>query len=239
MQVMACRWAEPVPRQEQENRAMLHLLTVYVHLIATCMAIGVIVMTDMRLAAKLAGYRVVIPPPERFETKMIVVAMTTLVLSGLALVMFGLAENPRYLENPKLQAKILLVALLVVNAFALHYIAFPRLARARLIASWSARDHLAVALPVGLSNSLWMYCAFLGIARPWNFTIDIVSVISVAAVLFVLASLIVLIALRFGARDEPRTQPDWIDSMKARLSDRMPLSERRRYERPQFQDTLF
>ena len=44
---------------------------------------------------------------------------------------------------------------------------------------------------------------------------------------------------RFGARDEPRTQPDWIDSMKARLSDRMPLSERRRYERPQFQDTLF
>ena len=45
---------------------MQHLLIVYFHLIATCMAIGVIVMTDMRLLAKLAGYRVTIPPPERF-----------------------------------------------------------------------------------------------------------------------------------------------------------------------------
>lgn len=220
-------------------RAMPYLLTVYVHLIATCMAIGVIVMTDMRLMAKLAGYRVVIPPPERFETLMIVVAMTTLVLSGLALVMFGLAENPNYLRNPKLQGKILLVALLVVNAFTLHYIAFPRLAKARPVASWTTRDHLCVALPVGLSNSLWMFCAFLGVARPWNYTIALTDVLLIALVLFVVASLGVWTGLRFAARDEPQEQPDWIDSMKARLSDRMPLNERRRYERPHFQDTLF
>ena len=225
--------------EKKNRRAMPHLLTVFVHLIATCMAIGVIVMTDMRLLAKLAGYRVVIPPPERFETLMIVVAMTTLVLSGLALVIFGLAENPNYLNNPKLQAKILLVGLLVANAFALHYIAFPRLAKARPVASWDTRDHLCVALPVGLSNSLWMYCAFLGVARPWNFTISIGEVLQIAAALFVIASVVVWAALRFAARDEPQQQPDWIDSMKARLSDRMPLNERRRYERPQFQDTLF
>lgn len=218
---------------------MSHMLIVYVHLIATCMAIGVIVMTDMRLLAKLVGYRVVIPPPERFETLMIVVAMTTLVLSGLALVMIGLADNPNYLGNPKLQAKILLVALLVVNAFALHYVTFPRLAKVRPVASWGVRDHLSVALPVGLSNSLWMYCAFLGIARPWNFTISIFEVLGIGFVLFAFASAVVLVALRFAARDEPRAQPDWIDSMKARLSDRMPLDERRRYERPHFQDTLF
>jgi len=218
---------------------MPHLLTVYVHLIATCMAIGVIVMTDMRLLAKLAGYRVVIPPPERFETLMIVVAMTTLVLSGLALVMFGLADDPSYLRNPKLQAKILLVGLLVANAFALHYITFPRLARARPVASWNTRDHLSVALPVGLSNSLWMFCAFLGIARPWNFKMPLTDVLLIAFVLFALATIVVWAGLRFAARDEPQEQPDWIDSMKARLSDRMPLAERRRYERPQFQDTLF
>ena len=215
------------------------LLIVYVHLIATCMAIGVIVMTDMRLLAKLVGYRVVIPPPERFETLMIVVAMTTLVLSGVALVTMGLADDPGYLNNPKLQAKILLVALLVANAFALHYITFPRLAKVRPVASWGLRDVLSVALPVGLSNSLWMYCAFLGIARPWNFTMPVGEVLAIAFVLFALASVVVLIALRFAARDEPQRQPDWIDSMKAKLSDRMPLGERRRYERPNFQDTLF
>ena len=215
------------------------LLIVYVHLIATCMAIGVIVMTDMRLLAKLVGYRVVIPPPERFETLMIVVAMTTLVLSGVALVTMGLADDPGYLNNPKLQAKILLVALLVANAFALHYITFPRLAKVRPVASWGLRDVLSVALPVGLSNSLWMYCAFLGIARPWNFTMPVGEVLAIAFVLFALASVVVLIALRFAARDEPQQQPDWIDSVKAKLSDRMPLGERRRYERPNFQDTLF
>ena len=94
-------------------------------------------------------------------------------------------------------------------------------------------------MPVGLSNSLWMYCAFLGVARPWNFTISLLGVLEIACVLFMIATIVTWLALRFAARDEPQQQPDWIDSMKARLSDRMPLGERRRYERPQFQDTLF
>jgi hypothetical protein len=219
---------------------MTHLLIVYVHLIATCMAIGVIVMTDMRLLAKLVGYRVVIPPPERFETLMIIVATTMLVLSGAALVTMGVAANPNYLSNPKLQAKLLLVGLLVANAFALHYVTFPRLAKVRPVASWGLKDHLSVALPVGLSNSLWMYCAFLGIARPWNFSVPIGQVLAIAVALFAFASLAVLFGLRFAARDEPQARPDWIDSMKARLSDRMPLAaERGRYERSHAQDTLF
>lgn len=214
---------------------MQHLLTVYIHLIATCMAIGVIVMTDMRLVAKLAGYRVTIPPPERFESRMILVATATLLLTGSALVAMGLAAEPRYLDNPKLQAKLVLVCLLCVNGFALHYITFPRLARGRTVASWSLRDLLAVAVPVGLSNSLWMYCAFLGIARPWNFSVPIGEVLGVAAVLFMVAVSAVLIGLRFAARDEPRREPDWVDSVKARLSDRAPLGG---YRQP-FQDTLF
>jgi len=206
-----------------QTPTMQHLLTVYVHLLATCMAIGVIVMTDMRLVAKLAGYRVTIPPPERFESRMILVATATLVLTGTALIAMGLAADPRYLDNPKLQAKLVLVTLLCVNGFALHYITFPRLARARTVASWSMRDMLAVAAPVGLSNSLWMYCAFLGIARPWNFTVPIGEVLGVAVVLFMLAFGAVMLGLRFAARDEPRHDPDWIDSMKARLGDHAPL----------------
>ena len=220
---------------------MQHLLTVYVHLIATCMAIGVIVMTDMRLVAKLAGYRVTIPPPERFESRMIVVATTTLVLTGTALVAMGLVDDPRYLDNPKLQAKLVLVALLCANAFALHFVTFPRLARARTVASWNTRDMLCIAIPVALSNSLWMYCAFLGIARPWNFSVPVTDVLGVAAVLFMFVLAIVVLGLRFAARDEPRTDPDWVDSVKARLSDRGPMGRYRHAfeEAPPFQDTLF
>ena len=214
---------------------MQQLLTVYVHLIATCMAIGVIVMTDMRLVAKLAGYRVTIPPPERFESRMIMVATALLLLTGTALVAMGLVADPRYLDNPKLQAKLVLVCLLCANGFALHYITFPRLARGCTVASWSLRDLFAVAVPVGLSNSLWTYCAFLGIARPWNFSVPIGDVLGFAAALFMVAVSAVLIGLRFAARDEPRLEPDWVDSVKARLGDRAPLGG---YRQP-FQDTLF
>ena len=214
---------------------MQHLLTVYIHLIATCMAIGVIVMTDMRLLAKLGGDRVTIPPPERFESRMILVATATLVLTGTALVAMGLAADPRYLDNPKLQAKLVLVSLLCLNGFALHYVTFPRLARARTVASWSLRDLLAVAVPVSLSNSLWMYCAFLGIARPWDFSVPIGEVLGVAAVLFMVALSTVLIGLRVAARGDPRHETDWVDSVKARQSDRAPLGH---YRHP-FQNTVF
>lgn len=206
------------------------------------MAIGVIVMTDMRLLAKLAGYRVVIPPPERFETRMITVALSVLILTGAAIVAMGLAADPKYLSNPKLQAKLLLVAALCANAFALHYVTFPRLARVRPVSSWSLRDHLSVALPVGMSNALWFYCAFLGIARPWNFRVSIALVLVISVVLVLLVACAVFTALQFAARDEPQRHPDWIDSIKARLSDRVPLDAHRRHhqkERAELQDTLF
>lgn len=219
---------------------MQHLLIVYVHLVATCMAIGVIVMTDMRLLAKLAGYRVVIPPPERFETRMIVVALATLLVSGAALIGLGLAADPHYLANPKLQAKLLLVAALWLNALALHRITFPRLARVRPVASWSARDHWSVALPVGVSNSLWMYCAFLGVARIWNYRVPLWQVLAVACVLIAGAVAGVRFALHFAARDEAELQPDWIDTVKTRLSDRRTVERQRHpFEQSQYQQRLF
>ncbi len=40
---------------------MVLTFLVYIHLIATCAAIGTIVMTDLRLIVKVLGNRVVIP----------------------------------------------------------------------------------------------------------------------------------------------------------------------------------
>lgn len=197
---------------------MQHVLIVYVHLVATCIAIGVIFMTDLRLLAKVIGYRVVILRPPRFETRMVMVAIITLLLSGCLLVAQGLTIDPRYLENPKLQAKLILVGLLCANAFVLHAITFPRLARGETVARWSGIDLLCVVAPVGLSNSLWMYCAFLGVARVWNFSVSVGEVLSLAGALFVSVAATMLLCLRFAARDEPRPQPDWIDGMKRILN---------------------
>ena len=198
---------------------MLKTLIVYVHLIATCAAIGTIVITDLRLAAKALGYKVVIPPPERFETTMISIALAVLYITGGALVYLGLQASPDFLANQKVQAKLVLVGLLTLNAFVLHRKVFPVLGRTRPVSRWSRGEWATVASSVSLSNSMWFFCAFLGIARVWNGTVSIAYVLTVAAVIWLAVFAAVNLLLSLASRDEPKHEPDWIDSMKASLSD--------------------
>ena len=198
---------------------MLMTLFVFLHLVATCAAIGTIVITDMRLLAKLMGYRVVIPPPQRFETVMISVSLVLLYLTGGVLIAVGLASDPQYLDNPKLQGKLVLVALLTANAFVLHYLSFPVLGRAQPVSSWSRRQWLTVSGTVSLSNSIWFYSAFLGVARVWNFTVSLWFVLAVGAVVWCVVFALVNGALALASRDAPKPKRDWIDSTIATLSD--------------------
>ena len=119
---------------------MLYLLLVFAHLLAASMALGAIVATDLRLLSKLAQDRVRIAPPNEFVARLVMVALLVLWVTGAAIVAHGLLERADYLGNPKLQAKILLVALLTLNAVVLHRVTFPRLARGRSVARWRASD---------------------------------------------------------------------------------------------------
>jgi hypothetical protein len=199
----------------------------FAHLLATCLSLGVIMLTDARLLAKVLGYKVVIPPPARFETRGIMLALLLLVTSGAALI--GLADGgaSAALTNPKLQAKLMLVAVLGVNAFALHYLVFPLLERAMPVRRWSSMQRTLTAIVVGVSNGLWMYCAFLGIARPWNHTVPTGAVLAIGGGVCMAMALAVRLVLGLAARDEPEGKPDWVDSMKATLSglrgDHVPL----------------
>ena len=119
--------------------------------------------------------------------------------------------------NPKLQAKLLLVALLSLNALVLHRYTFPGLARGRRVARWKRADFMRVAVPVALSNCLWMYCAFLGIARPWNDTVSLGFVLGTAAWLFALALAGVTTILVIAAQDRTDAEPGWLDSLKRQI----------------------
>ena len=198
---------------------MLFTFFVFLHLIATCAAIGTIVVTDMRLAAKLMSYRVVIPRPERFETVMVMVSLVFLYATGIVLVTVGVAERPDYLANGKLQGKLVLVGVLTLNAFILHFRTFPILALSLPVSEWSRRQWLTVAGSVSLSNSLWFFCAFLGVARPWNFQVSGWFVLGTAAGVWACVFLVTHLVLRLGSRDAPRQQPDWVDSTIATLGE--------------------
>jgi hypothetical protein len=198
---------------------VFHTLIVYAHLLATCAVIGTIVVTDLRLLAKVMGYKVVIPKPERFEAMVITIALVGLYVTGSLLVWMGLTNNPLYLHNEKLQAKLILVVLLTLNAFFLHIKVFPILERSQPVSKWYRDEWTKVAASVSLSNSTWFFCAFLGIARPWNNKVPLEFVLSIALAGWAVLWLAVNIVLFLASRDAPKAKPDWIDSVKASLSD--------------------
>jgi hypothetical protein len=196
----------------------MHLIILFIHLLATCIALGAILATDLRLLGKVADYRVRIAPPNAFVAQLVGLSLVVLCASGALLVWSGLNERPDYLSNPKLQVKLMLVATLAANAMVLHGYTFPRLARGRRVRPGSLVDAVGVAVPVALSNCLWLFCAFLGIARPWNYVMPASHVLAVAGVLFLATFAGVLLLLTIASRDRPEhRRADWIDVLKAQL----------------------
>jgi hypothetical protein len=128
-------------------------------------------------------------------------------------------DDPVYLVNQKLQAKLILVALLTANAFVLHRLVFTIICRAEPVPCWSGRNRLLVSASVSFSNSLWLFCAFLGVASIWDSTVGLAFVLTVALACWVALLAVVNAILALASRDRPKPQPDWIDPMKTSLSD--------------------
>jgi len=196
---------------------VIKLLLLFAHLLGTSMALGAIVATDIRLLGKLADERVRIAPPNPFVMRLISMSLAVLYLTGATMIVLGLLDDPNYLSNQKLLAKLVLVLVLSINALVLHRYTFPGLARGRRVARWTFRDFLRVAVPVSLSNSLWMFCAFLGIARPWNQTVSFSFVLITAAALWLVTLAGITAILMVAAQDRTGLEPNWIDALKRRL----------------------
>lgn len=194
------------------------LIVLFAHLLGTSLALGAIVATDIRLLGRLAQARVRIAPPNPFVMRLITLALVLLYLSGGCLLWLGWITDAAYLSNPKLQGKLILVLLLSLNALVLHHLTFPGLARARRVARWKWRDFTRVAVPVALSNALWMYCAFLGIARPWNHTVSLSFVLGTGAAVFGMALLGVGALLAVAAQDRIGREAGRIDAMKRQMA---------------------
>lgn len=195
------------------------MLLVFAHLLAASMALGAIVATDLRLLSKLSQDRLRIAPPNEFVARIVMVALLMLYVTGGGIVVHGLLQRPDYLSgNPKLQAKMLLVVLLTLNAFVLHKLTFPRLARGRRVARWHATDWIVVAVPVATSNFLWMFVSFLGIARPWSYSMPMRDIFEIAAGLYVVAQVGVFAVLAMAARNAEPERKHITDVLRRSLA---------------------
>lgn len=204
--------------------AMLHVLVVYAHLIATCLALGSILASDLRLVTRLRDADFRLAPPAPFVIGLIAGSLVVLMLTGGALIAMGIQQRADYLANPKLQAKLVLVAVLVVNAVVLHRSTFPWLARGKRLKVMSVRVVFGVALPVAVSIALWMYAAFLGVARPWNFTLPARDVLGIGAALVASSWLAAIFVVRVAARRQQARRASLLEARAASpgLADTVP-----------------
>lgn len=149
-------------------------LIVYVHLIAACLAVGVLLIQDLALV-KTRGSKLSFHGIHELKqaAKTIFLSLIVLWISGLALVLIGYLDKPsEYLMNQKLWAKFSVVMILTLNGIVLHYYSFPRVVSQRGLLGLGNIEKTIVVLTGSTSTVSWLFACYLGIARPWNYTVE-------------------------------------------------------------------
>ena len=180
-------------------------LIVYSHLLAACVAIGILLIQDLALAkSKGSPLSAGAIKDLTKSAEIMFIALVVLWISGLALVLLGYLENPQqYLMNEKLWAKFTVVSVLTLNGVALHYFSFPRVTSRRGLLGLPTFEQVLVALTGALSSVSWLFACYLGIARPWNYTVDYSFVMFIYSGLLVGAFIVAGEVLRAMRRAEP------------------------------------
>jgi hypothetical protein len=155
----------------------MNLATVFVHLIACCVAVGMLMTHDLALVKRLIN-----PDKDRRNyvdhlltlKRTISIALVVLWLSGIVLVCMDAAVRGwESLANPKLQAKILIVILLTLNGFLLHSRVIPALQNAGFILKLSFKPRMLALFTGSVSAVSWFYAAMLGVGRSlaWKYSL--------------------------------------------------------------------
>lgn len=183
---------------------------VYAHLIACCVAIGLILMSDIAMIRQLISGN----PRERLDPKHLHDLQNTVALALIALWITGAAiialdassKGWSYFANPKLQAKITVVCLLTLNGFLLHHRVLPLLKKAGSLLSMSHSQRSFAVFCGAVSAVSWFYAALLGVGRPLNWKYSLSEILAVYPVL-VAGGFAALMLLLAWARRRPEGIP--------------------------------
>ncbi len=157
------------------------------HLIGLIMGLGGAVLLDMTVLT-----RGVIRPVSQFTvhqahvlSRIVSLGLVILWVSGAALIWINLASKPDYLSNPKLWAKIAIVAVLTLNGVLIHHKVLPLLKQKfgkRLFEGSSRWQLLALTMIGSISVTSWMAPFILGKASELNYVTPMLTILSVYAV---------------------------------------------------------
>ena len=192
----------------------VRLGVVYFHLIACCVAIGLVLTSDVAMVKQLlkgdaSGHH----DDAHMESlqKTVVLALWALWITGIGIVGIEYAgKGMEYFLNPKLQAKIGIVVLLTFNGFLLHSAVLPALKKAGSILNLSFSLRMLALFSGALSAVSWFYAAMLGVGRPLAWKYSLVELLAAYPVLIVggFAMMVLLTAYAKNKGSEGRLEQD-------------------------------
>ncbi|WP_211443390.1 hypothetical protein [Collimonas humicola] len=157
---------------------LFRLSIVYLHLIACCVAIGLVLTSDIAMVKQLINGGTA----EKQETeqlnslkKTVTLALVALWITGIAIVWLDVSVKgfAAYFANPKMQAKLTIVALLTLNGFVLHSAVMPAMEKAGSLLQMAFNQRMLAIFAGAVSAVSWFYAAMLGVGRPlaWKYSI--------------------------------------------------------------------
>jgi hypothetical protein len=162
---------------------------VYIHLIACCVAIGLVFTSDIAMVKQLlrADATEKLDPTHLTNLqKTVSRALLILWITGLGIIALDVSlKGWAYLGNPKLQAKIAIVCLMTMNGVVLHKYVLPLMQKAGTLLDLSFNQRISATFAGALSGVSWFYAAMLGIGRPLNWKYSLLEILAAYPLLIV------------------------------------------------------
>ncbi|QCY12293.1 MULTISPECIES: hypothetical protein [Pseudomonas] len=163
--------------ENKECMEFVRLGVIYTHLVACCVAIGLVLTSDIAMVKDLSKGKVfTVHDNAHMESlqQTVIVALIALWVTGAAVVGIDyLDKGMDYFMNPKLQAKVIIVVLLTYNGILLHRLVLPALQKAGSLLNLGFSARMLALFCGSLSAVSWMYAAMLGVGRPlaWKYSL--------------------------------------------------------------------
>lgn len=209
---------------QKESMELLRLGFIYVHLVACCVAIGLVFTSDVAMVNNLLKGRVSTEHDNAHMEglqKSVVIALIFLWITGAAVIGVDyLDKGMTYFSNPKLHAKVIIVLLLTYNGMLLHRAVLPALQKAGSLLDLRLGVRMLAIFSGALSGVSWLYAAMLGVGRPLAWKYSLFELLMVYPVLIVLGFAMMLALTEWARRKsmaaaDPQT-PWPLTSMYAR-----------------------
>jgi hypothetical protein len=168
---------------------LVRLGIVYIHLISCCVAIGLVLSSDIAAVKQLlsgdpnAGH----DREHLLSLKRTVsVALIALWITGIAIIWMDVSvKGLSYFENPKIQAKIAVVVLLTLNGFVLHNVVLPMMEKAGSLLKMPFNNQFLAIFSGAFSGVSWFYAAMLGVGRPLAWKYSLIELLAAYPILIV------------------------------------------------------